>query len=118
MGIWKQTWLVHTYMAAMGVPSCLVAPAPVQAHGRDHCCGRADTLAKTHGYVCSEYNMVEPCYRPLSTTIILALLSHNNNKSACFMRTLLSALEKAATIGKGMQSFLTENLLVNFKARS
>lgn len=34
------------------------------------------------------------------------------------MRTLLTALEKAATIGKGAQSFLAENLLVNFKRSS
>jgi len=34
------------------------------------------------------------------------------------MRTPLSALEKAATIGKGTQNLLTENLLVNVKGGS
>lgn len=109
---------MHTYLATTGVSSCLVPPAPLGAHGGDCCRSRADALAKTHSYVCSAYDVMGPRSRPLGTTIILALLSHNNNKSTCFMRTLLTALEKAAAIGKGAQSFLAENLLVNFKRSS
>lgn len=118
VGIWRQTLLACTLLAAAGVSTCSVPPAPLRAQSSDCCHGRADALAKTHGHVCSVYNVMRSCSRPLGTTIILVLLYHNNNKSTCFMRTLLSVLEKAATIEKGMWSFLAENLLVNFKTGS
>lgn len=116
--IWRQTLLVCTHLATAGVSSCSVPPAPPWACCGDCCHGRADTLVKTHDHVCSVYNVMRSCSRPLSTTIILVFLSHYNNKSIRFMRTLLSVLEKAATIGNGMWSFLAENLLVNFKTGS
>lgn len=87
------------------VSSFLVHPAALQKHGNDYCHGRADASAKTHGYIYSVYSMMGSYSMPLGTSITLALLSHNNNKTTHFMRTRLSALEKAATIGKGTQFF-------------
>lgn len=49
--------------------------------------------------------------------IILALLTHNSNKSTCFMR-ISRGLENAVSAGKGTQGFLAESCPVNSKAGS
>lgn len=107
--VWRQTQLVRTYLAAVGISSHLVPSAPLRGHSSDCCRGRADALARTHSYVCSTYDVMGPCSRPLGTTIILALLSHNNNKSTCFMRTFLSALEKASLLERECKAFWLKN---------
>lgn len=66
------------------------------------CCGQIPQL-------CSVCNLMGPHSRPLGATIILALLSHNNNKGTCFMR-ISRGLEKAVSAGKGTQSFLAWKL--------
>lgn len=68
-------------------------------------------------WLCSVYNLVGPHSRSLGATVISALLSHNNNKSTCFMR-FSGGLEKADSVRKGTQSFLAGSCPVNFKAGS
>lgn len=114
----RHLWCASTWQLQVSPWGCVVPPDPLQAYGNDRCHSRADTWAKIHGHVCLAHNAAGSCSRPLGSTMTLALLFCNNNKSTRVVRTLLSVLEKAAAIGKGFQSFLAENLLVEFKRAS